>query len=1080
MPTLILKLSSYAMVIAGLATFGLMPLNTQAQEHSVAFEWSEVLLEGIRNDYARPTVHARNLFHTSTLMYDAWAAYEPGAKTLFLGDTLGGFIVPFDGVVAPGEIEAAQEEAISFAMYRLMEHRFANSPGAIYINFLTGNLMNNLGYDPDYTSEDYQNGPPAALGNYMAAKMIEFGFQDGANEVEDYANLYYVNVNLPLFMDNPGNPYLLDPNRWQELSITQFIDQGGNSLSSTPEFLGPEWGLVTPFSLKQEDLSIIERDEENWWVYHDPGQPPYLDITTQTGLEDPYKWGYAMVTVWSGHCDPTDGVTIDISPGAIGNNDIASYPQDFADFGQFYNFLEGGDVGTGYDVNPSTGLPYEPNIVKRGDYGRVLAEFWADGPDSETPPGHWFTLLNYVLDYPGFEKRWEGQGEILPDLEYDVKAYLSMGGTMHDCAISAWGIKGYYDYIRPVSAIRYMADLGQSTDENLPHYHPGGFPLIPDHVELVEVGDPLAGVDNENVDKIKIYSWKGPEYIENEIFDEAGVDWILAENWWPYQRPTFVTPPFAGFVSGHSTYSRAAAEIMTAMTGDAYFPGGMGVFDCEQDQFLVFEDGPSAFVELQWATYRDASDQCSLSRIWGGIHPPADDLPGREIGLEIGLDAFDFVTELFNTEVPRVESIDPAVTMINDAQDGLEFTLTVAFDQDMAAMQFPVITFPNADLSATLTMSDVTWMTPDTLIATYTVADANVTLMDVSVNVIGGYNTLGTPLEPAVVTEVFDVDTENPMVSASAPSMDMLADANVGDGMWTVELSYSEAMNVDMTPVIGFPMEDMSGSLVMNTDMSMWDETGMIFTAAFNVLDENIELSNGDISAVMATDANGNVQLDFESADVVSIDTKNPGLLLLSANTYTVVDEDAGTATLSMIAIFDEAMDTGAAPAFGFPIEDPTNTLTLNTDESGWLNGTTYSVAYDVTDLNEAIEDIDVEITGTTDLAGNAQVDILLINQLTIDMDSAVSVGEILRAENLTIYPNPVRSDASFTVETNHEVAGSLVRMYSITGEMVRNLQINQSGTQFVVSTANLAAGQYVIQLENDFGKVGFTVQVAE
>jgi hypothetical protein len=107
-------------------------------------------------------------------------------------------------------------------------------------------------------------------------------------------------------------------------------------------------------------------------------------------------------------------------------------------------------------------------------------------------------------------------------------------------------------------------------------------------------------------------------------------------------------------------------------------------------------------------------------------------------------------------------------------------------------------------------------------------------------------------------------------------------------------------------------------------------------------------------------------------------------------------------------------------------------------------------------------------------------VDILLINQLTIDMDSAVSVGEILRAENLTIYPNPVRSDASFTVETNHEVAGSLVRMYSITGEMVRNLQINQSGTQFVVSTANLAAGQYVIQLENDFGKVGFTVQVAE
>ena len=46
----------------------------------------------------------------------------------------------------------------------------------------------------------------------------------------------------------------------------------------------------------------------------------------------------------------------------------------------------------------------------------------------------------------------------------------------------------------------------------------------------------------------------------------------------------------------------------------------------------MFEDGPSVDLTLQWATYRDAADQCSLSRIWGGIHPPADDIPGRLIG----------------------------------------------------------------------------------------------------------------------------------------------------------------------------------------------------------------------------------------------------------------------------------------------------------------------------------------------------------------------------------------------------------------------------------------------------------------
>ena len=80
----------------------------------------------------------------------------------------------------------------------------------------------------------------------------------------------------------------------------------------------------------------------------------------------------------------------------------------------------------------------------------------------------------------------------------------------------------------------------------------------------------------------------------------AGVGWILAEKWYPYQRPTFVTPPFAGYVSGHSTYSRASADVMTAITGSQYFPGGMGTFDAPMNQYLVFEEGPSMNVELQW------------------------------------------------------------------------------------------------------------------------------------------------------------------------------------------------------------------------------------------------------------------------------------------------------------------------------------------------------------------------------------------------------------------------------------------------------------------------------------------------
>jgi len=107
----------------------------------------------------------------------------------------------------------------------------------------------------------------------------------------------------------------------------------------------------------------------------------------------------------------------------------------------------------------------------------------------------------------------------------------------------------------------------------------------------------------------------------------------------PYQKANFVTPAFPGYISGHSTFSRAAAEVLAAITGSPYFPGGMGEFPAPQNAFLVFEEGPSVNVTLQWATYQDAADQCSLSRIWGGIHPPQDDIPGRLIGRKIGIEA---------------------------------------------------------------------------------------------------------------------------------------------------------------------------------------------------------------------------------------------------------------------------------------------------------------------------------------------------------------------------------------------------------------------------------------------------------
>jgi hypothetical protein len=86
---------------------------------------------------------------------------------------------------------------------------------------------------------------------------------------------------------------------------------------------------------------------------------------------------------------------------------------------------------------------------------------------------------------------------------------------------------------------------------------------------------------------------------------------------------------------------------LTLLTGDAYFPGGIGEYHIQKNAFLRFEEGPSVDLTLQWATYRDAADQTSLSRIWGGIHPPADDIPGRLIGARIGVRAFRLAARYF-------------------------------------------------------------------------------------------------------------------------------------------------------------------------------------------------------------------------------------------------------------------------------------------------------------------------------------------------------------------------------------------------------------------------------------------------
>ncbi|HNE29351.1 MAG TPA: hypothetical protein PLW66_09290, partial [Saprospiraceae bacterium] len=227
------------------------------QSQSVARLWNEALIQSIREDFARPPVHARNLFHVSLALYDAWAAYDTVAQTYLLGKTVGGYTCEFTGVPVPADIEAAREMAMSYAAYRVLRNRFIGSPNAFNALTRYDNLMTSLGYDISYNSVDYASGNPAALGNYLGACIILMGYQDGSNQQYNYSSQYYYPVNPPLKMEMPGNPNILDPNRWQPLELSTAIDQNGNPIPSVQVAQSPEWGNVAPFAMTEADRTKL-------------------------------------------------------------------------------------------------------------------------------------------------------------------------------------------------------------------------------------------------------------------------------------------------------------------------------------------------------------------------------------------------------------------------------------------------------------------------------------------------------------------------------------------------------------------------------------------------------------------------------------------------------------------------------------------------------------------------------------------------------------------------------------------------------------------------------------------------------
>jgi hypothetical protein len=605
-----------------------------AASNSIARVWMERALAAIRVDTPHPPAQARNYLSFSVCMYDAWAAYDPVAV---------GYV--YRGKHTAPDVASARSNAISFAVFRMMKERHAFSRTAQATLAADDALMTSLGYNLNDQTRDTST--PTGVGNRIYDVVSAWFSNDGSRGTNgtpypianppiaypDYPVGHarrYVYANPALATDRGGindgfGNTIVDVNHWQRLNVVNAVDQNGFPTSAQQSYLGAQWLWVRPFSL-------MRTDENGLWI--DPGPPPLFGGATHAQ----FVKEVVEVIRASSQLTANDGVTIDISPGVYGRNSLDAPAENY----EFPNIYD----GHGHTNNPATGLPYAPNVVKRGDYARALAEFWADGPSSETPPGHWNVVANDASDSPSLVKRIGGVGPVVDDLEWDVKLYLALNAATHDAACACWAAKRFYDGYRPMSAVRYLGMLGQSSNPALPSYHSNGLPLVTNLIELVTPGSVSSGRHtNLTVGKLAVLAWPGET---PQRTTANGVRFVHADSWTTYQRSNFVVPAFPGYMSGHSTFSRAAAEILTSFTGSEYFPGGIATYTITN---LANERGPSQPIHLRYATYYDAADGAGLSRVWGGIHVNADNVAGRRVGEQVGKGVWTLVQRYWDGSV---------------------------------------------------------------------------------------------------------------------------------------------------------------------------------------------------------------------------------------------------------------------------------------------------------------------------------------------------------------------------------------------------------------------------------------------
>jgi hypothetical protein len=368
------------------------------------------------------------------------------------------------------------------------------------------------------------------------------------------------------------------------------------------------------------------------------------------------------------------------------------------------------------------------------------------------------------------------------------------------------------------------------------------------------------------------------------------------------------------------------------------------------------------------ATYDVDDGNVKVNNIHIGVTGAKDAVGNAQIADEAA-DAFSI-----DTQNPTVTSVTPDPVLITDDEVGdNNFTVAVVFSETMDDAVAPTITFdPTVD--STLDFASGAWSVSDTTYtATYDVADGNVKVDDIDIDVDVAEDANGNAQVAYTEDAAFNIDTENPTVVSVTPTPTVITDADEGDNNFTVAVVFSEAMDNTVDPTITF---DPTVDSTLDFASGAWSGGDTTYTATYDVADANVTEDDIDIDVTGAEDAAlGRLQAPYTATAAFDIDTENPTVTSVIPAPALITDADVGAKKFTVAVVFSEAMKNTVDPTITF---EPTVATTLTYASDAWSTTTvtddTYTATYDVADANVTEDDIDINVDGAQCANGNAQV----------------------------------------------------------------------------------------------------------